>query len=1693
MGKFGKGLNRDSGPIDQPEGTWRYCKNAILKREIGGISNEGGTEVFIESPTGVEYLLLGKIPVGVERTILFSCSTAYPVRSQIGIIENNVYTELLNINVSAYLPQYKNLSLGFERFHNITGTYKYNSQGELIIYWVDGKNPPRTLNVNRQKTSVSTLIYSKPITDPAIDPYTRYYADILNLFPSSGSVPKIDQAEIVSGGSLLVGAYTLAIAYLDNELTPTNYISISKAVKITDEKSSGPSLQSDGAKDGSVAGKTIKWSIVNCNTNYEYIQPVIIQRTESANVSFILPKIKIPSTGAVTVNHTSISGMSSSTLDEVLIDNIEYFTASSISIFDSRMYLADLTTDEVNDFQPYANFIKSNVVFKDVDTFESLSLTHEAMNDGTSTDIVVNSYKDLNSGLPMGYKRGEVYSFYISFILNNGSMSRAFHIPGRAPESTETYEYNWNGNKFWGEYATTVYSDVGQRFEEYEVKDFHATSINGMNFWENKDETYPNNTNWNVIDGENPTVAADIHGEKVRHHHFPGNCNSDGTISSASFMKSTSTSLASNTSNANIVTNLVIEAFVDNEDPSDFLNTNSFYVSPTQDGLIDIGDQVYINGSYYEIISSTWLNSSGVNSYEITVSGGNFSYGVVNNTNGDPYWYYLNFTVYDALPTALTYVDDVSHKVRIMGIQFSDIKIPKSIAEKVQGFRIYRADRKHSERTSLGQSIVLPAKRSIITNRVGASNAVSGWLTLPFPWASSVSNESSYKSTSNISSSTFHVINGLTFYDFRLLREKFSIKHADYMQIQGRMRMEALTGPSAHYTPITGSSQTLASIYAVQTKLEGSRGPNYSNAWPFLIHKQGKTYVPGRSIYRLEGNFGADTIQNVGGESSMFFNMNTPVPYPVTGWSTAIASSSNTPTTSQRDIDPTSSEEKYWHLMDLKSFKRNVYLNFESHKLVYTGYEVAGEEFERFKLSSQDTSFPLHPLDTSGETNFTTEHIFGGDTYLSRQSVRSRWETNGRTYLHPGGSTPNDTNSQAASGLFTYIVESSDNIGMQHSEGIGTAYAPLYYPKQILWSLEKECLYSQATLASGSWGTFNSAWYSVCSCLDFTAHKTATHPGDVQIGIAAGDPEGIRYNTVFSLQDDLKSPFPLPLYPNIFDNFPHRIIRSIEGGTNNDSYRIFKALDYKDINKTKGDINNLFILNDSLYIHTERSLYKTQGKQTMDTSSGSAFVGSGDIFSQDPQEILSTDIGYGGNQFKFSNLTSRYGYIWIDYLNNRVYSLTDKIESISDNGMSNWFKTNLPFSSDLFNIDSPYNENGIHIIEDIKNKRILITKKEIVPTPALSTAVSNGDLIYTPAEDYWSSVVVTPTVYDLITDRTLTTALFETLWNNTNPDDQMIFQIQIGTWASFYVEDYVNAVSTPADTSNTLYFTPLLQTLLDGGAIIGWDMTITINPGGTTYTQLNIGASGGLDIYSNTYLTVRGWTISYQMDLKMWVSFHDYIPNMYLYMNDNLYSFNLSVPDSSGSVDLSYPLYEHGILTDMCNFYGTRHSFEFEFVDSAEKESTKVFTNIYYNIKVSDTTGTEYHRPGLTSFYVYNNNQMSDEIDLVYLQNIRNNEDTWTISRFRDMAAEVLDTYLSGTTNYLGVNLAGVLSTSNSIVDMVGMDQIINNSFIDASKVWNRQGKFISKYVNIHLISDNIDNKLLTLYFAGVSKRLSHR
>ena len=137
----------------------------------------------------------------------------------------------------------------------------------------------------------------------------------------------------------------------------------------------------------------------------------------------------------------------------------------------------------------------------------------------------------------------------------------------------------------------------------------------------------------------------------------------------------------------------------------------------------------------------------------------------------------------------------------------------------------------------------------------------------------------------------------------------------------------------------------------------------------------------------------------------------------------------------------------------------------------------------------------------------------------------------------------------------------------------------------------------------------------------------------------------------------------------------------------------------------------------------EESLFAAKGKQSLQLKDGSeSFVGSGDIFQQEPDEILHTQGGFGGTQSQWAALTTRHGYFFVDRKSKKVFLMKDKLDEISQLGLEKWFRENLDI--ELFNFgfdpvcnyDNPILNLGLHSIYDPKHKRIILTKKDLRPT-----------------------------------------------------------------------------------------------------------------------------------------------------------------------------------------------------------------------------------------------------------------------------------------------------------------------------------------------------------------------------------------
>jgi len=149
---------------------------------------------------------------------------------------------------------------------------------------------------------------------------------------------------------------------------------------------------------------------------------------------------------------------------------------------------------------------------------------------------------------------------------------------------------------------------------------------------------------------------------------------------------------------------------------------------------------------------------------------------------------------------------------------------------------------------------------------------------------------------------------------------------------------------------------------------------------------------------------------------------------------------------------------------------------------------------------------------------------------------------------------------------------------------------------------------------------------------------------------------------------------------SFIQDYPHRIARSTEIGNLGVSTQViaFKPVEFYDMQRDRGEIQNLQGYGDRLLIHHERGLFLTQGQERIATTAGELALGQADVFATKPVEIRPSDKGYAGTQHLLSCVLTPHGYFFVDQAQRKVFSLagTD-LQEISRSGMKDWFERKL--------------------------------------------------------------------------------------------------------------------------------------------------------------------------------------------------------------------------------------------------------------------------------------------------------------------------------------------------------------------------------------------------------------------------------
>lgn len=1156
-----------------------------------------------------------------------------------------------------------------------------------------------------------------------------------------------------------------------------------------------------------------------------------------------------------------------------------------------------------------------------------------------------------------------------------------------------------------------------------------------------------------------------------------------------------------------------------------------------------------------------------------------------------------------------------SHDVNILGFHLNHIHIPQEIKDKVQGMRIYYANREHHNRRILGQNLSIPMRQLNTPVIAGCMQNVSSplsgsfaenafdntaalatqigqkpmWVCEGFPrnkidffdntglqaWNGSIlfnDGDDNDRVHSNLCS-----WEGLQFHDFYLLNNKYSIAHATHMKIESLFFGLSFFSKTLINNPVNvyaadgtqtgvlanasglGSDADIAACHSM-TRRGSMQYPllyrNIKNKDVFRnltggmlnypIAENAKTYLRGNSIYAGAADIGfGHNIYNIDGESSMAFRLlakrglppvyekpgffpsawafqfegpNSQYTYnQFEGWNTGqqgdqdnpdpdevqettfpysgdglpyMTYTGDIPLVSEKGLDQKPELSALWQT-NLHAFKLDMYNSLDANQLVWTGYEIIGDDFQN--MNYEDGTKISYP-----------GGIFGGDTYLCRYGFRTSsrnvftligdsnngfdWPSSMEDWRWPQYNRKDSLNT-----LYSTIVESTDNINFRHS-GNKTNSADSYFPKSPAQEI-----------------------------LDLPLTLDLTYNPDPETG-------NIRYNEDYSTLNTLKTAIPLPFGISEPTSFPTRVIRSVknDGTSLIDNYRLFLALQFKDLPKNRGDLISLAGMNNILYMHMEDTIYATKGKETLELTDGTeAFVGSGDIFEKDPEEVMQTYYGYGGTQSQFSGITTRHGYFFLNYADRKVFLLTDSLGEISGLGMEAWFKKNIPFKFEdypgwnfsgpatfgTFNLDNPFSNFGFTSTWDPSAKRILLTKKEIQPTKLFDYMYSQGleenptgwSLTYdSTAGTYTREPNLNLSVINCMTPNSLSTAIFNDIFDpfdlesdNAFVDSLYFFELANDpsqAWSGncnseiTLNPDAWNAMtnrvcfSTENETDCTLSAFDLNEDQYDEIPEVDYNS-------GTGNCCLVIQPDFRAQMVRRT-----GWTISFYPELQIWVSFHDYIPSVYILSGETLLSGNFHEDKLYTHHDGAFGQFEYELFSNHTSWENSEFNTStletsvdppiyesiLNIVHSEQKHDNKTFGSISYISDVSTETESgqiaNRHDPGFTSFYVYNTHQVSQETDIIYLTNTRRVGNDWKINQFRDMAN------LNAANNALENELVNMFTIN-------GMNESLNLEYLDVNKDETTQRKFVDKFLGICLKNSNISNNLVTLYATQVGLR----
>jgi hypothetical protein len=1719
---FNQGINQDISPSEQPDGTYRFALNAINESLSGDefiLGNELGN-ISVRSLPG-NFTIVGKTYMYDNKICLILAHLDQNI-TEIGIFDTTTQIYTTHVNDTTSLPVYK---LNVRPWHQIEVIYRLRQGCNHTIYFFEKDTKPRYFDFNNPNNFKNQD-----------DTWNKNLFSLQNHY---NSIPFFQNLEVLdSGGNLLAGSINIAIQYLDSNFNPTEWVTSSPLVNIYHDSIENSYNQIDGSTNLEQeqlnlgpTSKSLKTEINNLDLNYAYYKLAFIERNDvSGKVSRVIFSNPIDISNNIFI-YTGENGGSIGTEEEILFFTDIIEGAKNVNQIDNQLVIANLKGNKTNFclLQKYASQINADCVTKEV----NLTNNKHPLNPK-------NPVFSFNNGV--GYMPGEMYSFGIVYIFEDNTLSPVCHIPGKNSNYGQDFIFTTTvpsttvhpmriDNEIFSVYTENNVCDnqtywgldsYGEPLVNKNVRHHrfpYRTDINkplvNVNTTTNQVFTFQKvvlTLTGNLIipvPCASPGCGSDVSYVfeiKLNYTHNGENYSINRTINTAAFADGINNNIDIEISTEGILheTGTIVIGTVE------ISNTSGIFVDATTNYI----PYFTIQPTYTDQIETIEQNSQG-KTVSTDILGIRFSniqvpneqeigkkvigYYIVRNEREDKDKSILDSAI--LLPT----IKSNNNKYISQGLLNPAVPVSRQQAD-VKGLLHLEHKFKNKEYNNYDEIIHQGNFKPIITL---LNNGIARGLlnyndvypgTSYNPEIHNNNNDDAEVADGSTDSKgldgwNLNIYGRVTHVDFEIENDFILEKNDD---IKEHFYLEALESKSINDNAndvynITSDNK----IGIIQTTSTGTtKLPSLvtdTNNYPYVLLKKNNdaAYVNFRNIpYYKESKNPHYFVNQITPSVANIYNGDTyisPLTY------------NNTVFNENRVAFRSGKNHAWKYVVGAVLIAAAIVVSV----LTFGTGTVAATVGVTAAISALFTTVGAGVLLISSGIKgsnmnkaYNEEWNKGLRDTVSDTPIGSLYGTNANPSAYYNPMTPSQHNILHATSTGTYDGPSDDTI-----QWVGDCISDFWLESTINTHLRNRlkgdfpCFMtsplpfqqgntSPAYLWHVGTGANQRRWRDQgIQRLPFNIHENyltrklttfdaQRNGGKVYLGIALGE-----YYNVFEPYHAInkqKAFYHLPIEYNCCsdckENFPQRWRWSLQSFQEelSDNYRAFLPNNYKDLQDGSGEINNLIVLNNNLYIHTNEGFYQQpRNYQERVTDQIVSFIGSGSYGELPEIKIISDSIGMSaGLQHKQASILTPQYYWFYNVKDSKIFRFSNSsgLELISHKGLNSYFKENSQFEIENRYIneqntfypykDNPSNPLGVGIIMgyDTRHERVLITKKDFKPfdedLPFIAYQNSNDmyminnfqNLINEQAEDGWVFLYFSGGT--LVFSRTVITDTFAVGYEN-------------GT----------GTVSIPTQTLEVEFL-----------SLRPDDISVPI---------------------SNLIKKDKSFTLSFSLKANegrgAWISWHSYLPYIYLQTADKFYSIQGNNFSGENGVTFDYNnIFKHNsqisnVGQKYHRFYSINNVYIIDYIFNKNSVIPFITQNIEWETFCREYTAAsdfkDYIEKNLITFtnaIVYNDRQCSgllslrikdtEGVDEDYLieQTVNNdigeiiidyNETLWSMNDLRDYVVD----------NQVPIWLSDADSTENEYF----IDKILNPASTSFSKDWTQLENFRDKYLGIRFIFNN--------------------